>query len=307
MEYKVKTWQLKQRQGLPLKLKVRLSKQRIREWYNHFHGNIYISFSGGIDSTVLLHIARDLYPDLPAVFNNTGLQFPETRKFIKTKSNIKYITPKKTFKKVIENYGYPVISKDVAQKIDEIRNTNSDKLRKKRLRGDQNGNGKIPEKWKPLLDEDFKISHKCCYHLKKGPIKKYENKSNNKPMLGIKADDSMGRKTSYLKKSCNSFDSNRPVSKPLAFWTDKDIWDYIDKNNLNYSSIYNKGWDSTGCMFCMFGAHLEKEPNRFQRMKKTHPNLWDYCINKLGCGKVLDAINVNYGNEEDNYIFDFIN
>ena len=47
-------------------------------------------------------------------------------------------------------------------------------------------------------------------------------------------------------------------------------------------------------MFCMFGAHLEKEPNRFQRLKETHPKQYDYCINKLGLGEVLDYINVKY-------------
>lgn len=58
--------------------------------------------------------------------------------------------------------------------------------------------------------------------------------------------------------------------------------------------LYTTGCDRTGCMFCMFGVHLEKEPNRFQRMKITHPKQYDYCINKLGCGAVLDYIGVKY-------------
>ena len=52
--------------------------------------------------------------------------------------------------------------------------------------------------------------------------------------------------------------------------------------------------DRTGCMFCMFGCHLEKDPNRFQRMKITHPKQYDFCINKLGVGKVLNYIGVGY-------------
>ena len=55
------------------------------------------------------------------------------------------------------------------------------------------------------------------------------------------------------------------------------------------------GADRTGCMFCMFGVHLEKGKNRFQRMKTTHPKLWKYCIDGLGCGKVLDYVGVKYG------------
>jgi len=50
-------------------------------------------------------------------------------------------------------------------------------------------------------------------------------------------------------------------------------------------------------MFCMFGVHLEKEPNRFQRMKEAHPKQYDYCMrekNGLGLAKVLDFIDVKY-------------
>ena len=54
------------------------------------------------------------------------------------------------------------------------------------------------------------------------------------------------------------------------------------------------GVNRTGCMFCMFGIHLEKGENRFQKMKKTHPKIYDYCINNLKCGEVLDYIKVAY-------------
>ena len=64
---------LKQRQGLPLHLKIKMSKQRIREFYEHFDGKVYISFSGGKDSTVLLHLVRSLYPNVKAVYIDTGL------------------------------------------------------------------------------------------------------------------------------------------------------------------------------------------------------------------------------------------
>ena len=73
-----------------------------------------------------------------------------------------------------------------------------------------------------------------------------------------------------------------------------DIWTYLKLYKIPYSKIYDMGEKRTGCMFCMFGVHLEKGRNRFQRMKITHPKQYDYCINKLGCGKVLDFINVPY-------------
>jgi 3'-phosphoadenosine 5'-phosphosulfate sulfotransferase (PAPS reductase)/FAD synthetase len=84
---------------------------------------------------------------------------------------------------------------------------------------------------------------------------------------------------------------------PLAFWTEKDIWEYIQKYNISYSPIYNMGYDRTGCMFCMYGVQSEKEPNKFQTMQKTHPKLYDYCINNLKLGTIMDFIGIKYDNE----------
>ena len=107
---------LKQRQSLPLDIKVRMTEQRIREWVNEFGiGGVYVSFSGGKDSTVLLHIARRLYPDIPAVFVDTGLEYPEIRNFVKTFDNVEWLKPEMNFKQVIEKYGYPFISKEVSE------------------------------------------------------------------------------------------------------------------------------------------------------------------------------------------------
>lgn len=53
---------LKALQALPLERKIFITQTRIIEWYQKFKGQVYVSFSGGKDSTVLLHIARQLYP-----------------------------------------------------------------------------------------------------------------------------------------------------------------------------------------------------------------------------------------------------
>ena len=105
-----------QRQALPLRSKALMSQNRIREWYNHFGGNVCISFSGGKDSTVLARLVHEIYPDVPLVFADTGLEYPEIRKFAE-RMGAEFVRPKMRFDEVISKYGYPLISKEVAEAI----------------------------------------------------------------------------------------------------------------------------------------------------------------------------------------------
>jgi len=294
-------------QSLPLEVKIEKTKLRIREWYEAWDGNVYVSFSGGKDSTVLLHIVRSLYPNISAVFVDTGLEYPEIRDFVKTIDNVVWLKPEMNFKEVIDTYGYPVVSKQQSQYIRECRETNSEYLRNLRLYGTEKGTaGKINEKWKFLLEAPFKISEQCCKIIKKKPFKKYDKETGKKPYIGTMATESLFRKNHWLKNGCNAFNKNNPSSQPMSFWTEQDVLEYLYVYEIPYASIYGDiiknetnlfkttGEQRTGCMFCMFGCHLEKEPNRFQRMKVTHPKLYDYCINNLEIGKVLDYIGVKY-------------
>lgn len=109
---------LYQLQGLPLDLKVRMTKDRIRQWINAYgEDGVYVSFSGGKDSTVLLHLVREEYPNIKAAFIDTGLEYPEIRQFVKRFDNVDWLKPKMNFKKVIEKYGYPFISKEVSERV----------------------------------------------------------------------------------------------------------------------------------------------------------------------------------------------
>jgi 3'-phosphoadenosine 5'-phosphosulfate sulfotransferase (PAPS reductase)/FAD synthetase len=292
---------LKSLQSKSLEEKIIMTKERITQWYDYWNGLVCISFSGGKDSTVLLHIARSIYPDLQAIFVDTGLEYPEIRQFVKKISNVKWLRPQMSFSKVIKKYGYPIISKQQARYISDVQNTSDRnkatcnlRLTGFNRRGIYCPSMRISKKWIPLTKAPFKVSSYCCDIIKKKPLKKYHKKHNLHPMIGIMAEDSRQRQLHYYNHGCNNFKSSDPVSWPLSFWTTDDIWEYIKRFNVPYSKIYDMGESRTGCMFCLFGVHLEKEPNRFQRMKNTHPKQYDFCINKLGCGDVLDFIGVNY-------------
>ncbi|MFR7363867.1 MAG: phosphoadenosine phosphosulfate reductase family protein [Terrisporobacter sp.] len=292
-----------------MELKVEKTKLRIKEWYEHYNGEVYVSFSGGKDSTVLLDIVRSMYPDIEAVFINTGLEYPEIYKFVKTFKSVTILKPEMNFKQVINTYGYPVISKENSQYIYEIRHSTK-KMRQRRLYGDSKGRFKLPNKYHYLIDAPFEISNKCCEVMKKRPVKKFEKETGKVPIIGTMAEESSLRQQSYLQHGCNAFESKRPVSTPLGFWKQQDVLEYIYKNDLKIASVYGEviedknlldectysttGCERTGCIYCLYGIQCDTTPNRIQRLKKTHTKQYNYCINKLKLGEVLDYIGVKY-------------
>lgn len=292
--------ELIERQSWPLPQKIDKAISSIEEFYNHFDGKVYVSFSGGKDSTVLLDLVRMVYPDVVAVFVDTGLEYPEIRDFVKTIDNVIWVKPRKTFKQVITEYGFPVVSKKVSMGVSRYRGTKSEEQKKLRLFGGINPtSGKkqhptVTKKWHYLVDADFKISDKCCDHLKKDPLKRFGKKHGLRPIIGSMTVESTLRTLEYLKHGCNAFDKKGSQSNPLSIWTEEDIWEYIKLKNLPYSKIYDMGYQRTGCMFCMFGVQNDDNPNRFEQMAETHPKQYDYCINKLGLKKPLDFMNVKY-------------
>lgn len=295
------SYELKQMQSLPLEAKIIMTQQRIRQWYEHWDGEVCVSFSGGKDSTVLKHIVDGMYDDVPALFVNTGLEYPELQSFVRNikagkyecfNSNIEIVRPEMRFDEVLKVYGYPVISKTVANKVEGAKPGNTRWLQLKggflNPKNGEYSQFNIP-KWGFLLDADFKISDKCCTVMKKRPAKKYTKESGRKPMLGMMASESKARRDAWMKTGCNAFDLKEPQSQPMAFWTEQDVLEYIRRFNVPYATVYGDivsedgklkttGCSRSGCLFCAFGCHLERGQNRFQKLKETHPRQYEYCI-----------------------------
>ena len=348
MANKHQPWDLAQMQSLPLEAKILMTKRRIEAWYEHWDGQVYVSFSGGKDSTVLKHIVDSIYDDVPALFVNTGLEYPEIQKFVKDikagewdcfNSDVVIVRPEMRFDDVLKHHGFPVVSKRVSAYVNTAKRIPSSK-RAKWIRGEEWTKFVAGGKYTYLIDAPFLISDQCCNVMKKKPAKKYAKETGRKPMTGQMAYESESRKMLWIKNGCNGFDMKEPISNPLSFWTEQDILHYIKKFNVPYCPVYGEiqvkppenteagqinlidflgcyepedtlettGCNRTGCIFCMFGCHLEKEPNRFQRLKETHPRQYEYCIGGgemvdgkwqpskegLGLGKVLDYIGVKY-------------
>lgn len=394
-------YDLAQFQSLPLEAKIRMTKERIEAWYNSwckfeiediktgktrevtidcrdfaaeppmketecikyfYPGQVYVSFSGGKDSTVLKHIVDSMYKDVPAVFVNTGLEYPEIQNFVREvkegkyacfNSDVEILRPEMRFDEVVKSYGYPVGSKEIADKIEFGRKALArgdkaqyawyiDGLRISPKTGETYKFMPLSKRFKPLFEaSEIPVSQRCCTVMKKKPNKRYAKQTGRKPILGTLASESQLRYSKWIKNGCNAFDIKSPTSQPLSFWTNQDILHYIKKYNVPYCPVYGDiqvkqsreekldgqmnlidylncyeeedilettGCDRTGCIFCMFGCHLEEAPNRFQRLKETHPRQYKFCIeggemvdgkwqpNKegLGLGKVLDYIGVKY-------------
>lgn len=187
-------------------------------------------------------------------------------------------------------------------------------------------------KYRFMLDAPFEVHNACCSVMKKAPVHKFSKESNKKPITAQMASESRLRTQNWLQNGCNGFDMKSPISNPMAFWTEQDVLMYIKKNNLPICSVYGDivednydgqlsfndieewsnmgifdaknptlkttGCERTGCMFCGFGCHLEKSPNRFEKMKITHPKQYEYIMKSwedggLNFKEVIDWINAN--------------
>ena len=285
---------LRARQAWPLNQKIDHTSYAVEAFvaYCKEHGRTpYVSFSGGLNSTVLLEIVRRFVdPNMPGVFCSTGNEYPEIVRFVRHTENVTIIRPTMTPREVIARYGFPLVSKEQAQGIYEVRHCKGEKTLHRRLEGGKNRSATISQKWRYLITEPYEVSHKCCEHLKKGPMRKFCRNSSAVVMVGTMAGESDLRTGQYLTRgACNTFsdDPRKVHSAPLSIWTDTDCWDYIRRFDVLYCPIYDvPGITRTGCVFCGFGAHLGGGC-RFRVLYNLHPKLYQMAMNYTNNGYTL--------------------
>lgn len=256
--------------------KIQRSLAKIGSWYSYWDYNVYVAFSGGIDSSVLADLCakwcKIIKKPLYLVFSNTGLEYPEIQKHVKTfakwleekygiEVNLEILRPEMRFDQVIKTYGYPIISKEVSNTIRGARKSINDGVYSHRLcklgvTDDEYGglydSGKYDykksledskftlHKWRPLIDLDCDISEECCQIMKKTPMAEYEKRTGRKPIIGTMACESMNRENAWFKNGCNAFYSRDPKSTPMAFWLKQDVLQYVKEFKLPIAAVYGE-------------------------------------------------------------------
>lgn len=323
--------ELARKQALPLDAKIALSQQLIQDWYESWDGKVSVSFSGGADSSVLLWLVRGMYPQVPAVFCNTGLEYPEVVRLVLQTPNHVILRPRMGFAQVVKNYGWPVASKKIARGVSIIRNPTENNQNVRRLYlegvnrfGEPVEGFKIAKCWHFLFEAPFPVSDECCNVMKKSPQAAYERATGNRPFVGTMAADSKQRQRAYLRDGCNAYKEGMAGSRsaPLSFWSKQDILQCIRTYNITIPNVYGDivtvrqetqlalfpsaaqaasppqfattGVQNTGCLFCCFGLSQERGlQNRFELLAETHPKLHRYVMDKLGLRAVLEYCRAN--------------
>ena len=188
-----------------------------------------VSCSFGIDSIVSLYLTRkalselDIDPsDIDVVWNNTLNEFPETRMYAKKimdlwNLRLHQTKPKKSLKQVIDDHGGVDSSYFFSRK------------------GDRR--------------EGRPLSEKCCAVLKHEPMHRAMKELNfDLIVVGIRADESSQRKIAGLRDGeffYSTTEWKSFVVRPILYWTEEDVWNYVKKEKIPYNDVYNNNMIKT--------------------------------------------------------------
>jgi len=286
--YREKKRQIYKLQSLPLSEKVAYSQHIIDEILIE-HQKPVIAWSGGKDSTVLLHLILKQRPNIEVVWVNTGVEFPECVGFIRQLAhdwgiNLYIAKPKMNFWEVVDKYGYPFFGKGNGSGYWY----NRVKLWKRK------GNKELSR-----IIEIARASNECCRILKENPAKNlYRELNVDCVVLGNMVSESHQRFLIWYKKGEHFFSNSESRWKawPLSIWTDENIWEYHRLNLLPHSPIYDKGHRRNGCWPCLMD--LKFKDNHLRTLHQTHPKLWKFLIEKKGVGEVILALKLGLNREE---------
>ena len=286
--------ELRRLQKMPYEWKVEHAKDVIREFVEHEggYGHVYVSFSGGKDSLVLLHLVRGIYPRVKAVFANTGIEFPEQVKFVRSFQDVDEVHPIKHFPRVLQEDGIVYPSKEIAMYVRDAKKGCAyavNGFKGLDIEGKENRYKQRFKRWAFLLDCGVKLSPDCCKLMKEKPLRDYERQNKVSPIIGTRAEESFRRSVGWMKSGCNSFKNGHAKSTPLALWLESDVMRYIKEKGIEMSTMYKNGMRRTGCMFCPVPiAHGDLKNIRYA--KEHYPKMYDVIMKKFGLEEMIFKI-----------------
>lgn len=308
---------------MPYEFKIKYAQRRAEEFAEECdrRGLNYHVSVGGLDSITLLMFLRSLHIDAPGI-SASFLEDASIQRVHK-ELGVECLLPLKredgtywTKPKVIQEFGFPVISKEVAAKIELLQNPSE---KNKTVRhaiitgetGEYGGNQKhsrmkLPNKWLEKFGgyeneaegtaygtPDFKVSSKCCYYLKERPCDLWAKEHNSVPYLGLMASEG-GRRAKSLKiNGCNYFGETTIRSAPFAIFQRQDVLQlaldlgvhvpeiYGTIERYPDGTLYTTKAQRTGCSMCGFGIHMEKRPHRFDMLRERNPQEWEHLMYHL--------------------------
>lgn len=299
------TARLQKLQALSLEKKILLSQMYIKKFISLF--DPYTSFSGGKDSKVLDHLVSGIDSSIPKVFVNTTNECKEILQYVSKHDNVITLLPKMGFVKAMKVYGFPMISKANARKINDLKYPTKNNAKIRETWNDPNSKFKMSEKWKFVIDEEFDITYKCCYFLKKEPFHRYEKETGKKPFHGAMAEEGKDRKDKILRDGILIKGGDNISCKPLAFWTTKDIWEYAKLHNIRFAEnyydrvvngVFIPADERSGCKYCLMGYNYDKNDlfnmDRLEKLKATEPKKFKRMMsvenNGVPFGKAINIV-----------------
>lgn len=298
-------------QNLPYEIKVRKAELRVTEFLSEMdkrgcHAHVSV---GGLDSITLLLFIRKMGIDIPAI-SVSGVEDKSIQEIHK-QLGVKRLKSYKTKTEILNEIGFPVISKRIAAKIDMLQNPTekNQTVRHAILTGEcgeqghfaTNSRMQLPKKWIALFagmaneeygthykEAPFRVSNKCCYYLKEKPCDDWAREHNSWPFLGMMASEGGQREEALVDHGCNYYGKTVMRSAPFAPFLRQDILQlaldldvpvpeiYGEIRRKADGTLYTTRAQRTGCSMCGFGIHLEKRPHRFDRLREQNYKEWHY-------------------------------
>ena len=302
---------------------------RAQEFYDKLDGHCHVSV-GGLDSITLLLFLRSIGIDVPAI--SVSVLEDKSIQRVHKELGVIQLKPLKSKVEVLREFGYPVLSKEIANKIALLQNPTEKNttVRHAIITGETGAYGgyrkgtrmKLAQKWLDRFggadpegaalgykEAPFKVSDRCCYYLKERPCDIWAKEHQSAPYLGLMASEGGRRQKALMINGCNYYSKGATRSAPFAIFDRQDLLQLALDLNVPVPAIYGEivrdkegqlhttGAQRTGCTMCGFGIQLEKRPHRFDMLRKTSPDEWHFWMYEMGWGEVLDYIGVKWKDE----------